>query len=108
MGFQICFYCKWINSFLVWDASPFVAVSSSQCLDMTVGKIENGLERGFVKHLITVTQHLLVTHWRWHTMAGLEHHYIITITVKMPTLIVYKSTDNKNGIRCNTRFLNGK
>ena len=24
-------------------------VNSRQCLDMTVGKIENGLERGFVK-----------------------------------------------------------
>ena len=43
-------YFKKINSFLVWDASFLVTVDSRQCLDMTVGKIENGLERGFVKH----------------------------------------------------------
>ena len=35
---------------LVWDGSLLVTVNSRQCLDMTVGKIENGLERGFVKH----------------------------------------------------------
>ena len=39
-----------MNSFLVWDASRLVTVGSRQCLDMIVGKIENGLERGFVKH----------------------------------------------------------
>ena len=31
----------------------FVSVSSRQCLDMTVGKIENGLERGLVKHRLS-------------------------------------------------------
>ena len=36
-----------MNSFLVWDASLLVTVSSRQFLYMTVGKIENGLERGF-------------------------------------------------------------
>ena len=43
-------YLKYTNSFLVWDASLLVTVGSRQCLDMIVGKIENGLERGFVKH----------------------------------------------------------
>ena len=38
-----------INSFLVWDASLLVTVSSRQCLDKTIGKIENGLGHGFVK-----------------------------------------------------------
>ena len=47
-----------INSFLVWDASFLATVSSSQCLDMTGGKIENGLERGFVKHRLN---YLLIT-----------------------------------------------
>ena len=41
---------KCFNSFLVWDASLLATVSSSQCLDMIGGKIESGLERGFVKH----------------------------------------------------------
>ena len=31
-----------VSSFLVWDASLLVTVSSRQFLDMTVGKIENG------------------------------------------------------------------
>ena len=39
-----------VSGFLVRDASLLVTVGSRQCLDMTVGKIENGLERGFVKH----------------------------------------------------------
>ena len=43
-------YFKKIYSFRVRDASLLVTVSSIQCLDMTVTKIENGLERGFVKH----------------------------------------------------------
>ena len=43
-------YFKKIDSFLVWDASLVVTVGSRQCLDMTVGKIENGLEHGFLKH----------------------------------------------------------
>ena len=38
------FYFKLINSFLVWDASLLVTVSSRQCLDMIGGKIENGLD----------------------------------------------------------------
>ena len=47
-----------MNRFLVWDASLLVTVSSRQCLDLTVGKIENGLERGFVKHRLNC---LLIT-----------------------------------------------
>ena len=43
-------YFRGIKSFLVWDAGLPVTVKSRQCLDMTVGKIGNGLERGFVKH----------------------------------------------------------
>ena len=53
MGFQIClevFYFKLINSFLVRDASLLATVNSRQCLNMIGGKIENVLERGFVKH----------------------------------------------------------
>ena len=46
-------------SFLVWDASLLVTkLGSRQCLDMIVGKIENGLERGFVKHRLNC---LLIT-----------------------------------------------
>ena len=33
-------YFKRINSFLVWDLNLLVTVSSRQCLDMTVCKIE--------------------------------------------------------------------
>ena len=40
------------------DASLLVSVSSRQCLDTTVGKIENGLECGFVKHRLNC---LLIT-----------------------------------------------
>ena len=47
-----------MNGFLVWDVSLLVTVSSRQCFDMTVGKIENGLERGFVKHCLNC---LLIT-----------------------------------------------
>ena len=47
-----------INSSLVWDASLLVIVNSRHCLDMIVGKIENGLERGFVKHRLNC---LLIT-----------------------------------------------
>ena len=36
--------------FLVWNASLLITISSIQCLDMTVGKVENGLEHSFVKH----------------------------------------------------------
>ena len=35
-----------------------VTVGSRQCLDMIVGKIENGLVRGFVKHRLNC---LLIT-----------------------------------------------
>ena len=35
-----------------------MTVSSRQCLDVTVDKIENGLERGFVKHRLNC---LLIT-----------------------------------------------
>ena len=42
----------------VWDASLLVTVGSRQCLDMIVGKIENDLERGFVKHRLNC---LLIT-----------------------------------------------
>ena len=42
-----------MNSFLVWDASLLVIVSSRQyLLDMIFGKIENDLELGFVKHCL--------------------------------------------------------
>ena len=53
-------YFREINSFLVWNASLLVTVNSKQCLDMNVGKIENGLhvERGFVKHRLNC---LLIT-----------------------------------------------
>ena len=47
-----------MNSFLVWDTSLLVIVSSRQCLDMTVGKLEDGLESGFVKHRLNC---LLIT-----------------------------------------------
>ena len=51
---------SFINSFLAWDARLLVTVSSRQCLDMTVVKIENGSERRFVKHrlncLVITTQ----------------------------------------------------
>ena len=41
------------------DASLLVTVGSRQCLDMIVGKIENGfIERGFVKHRLNC---LLIT-----------------------------------------------
>ena len=43
---------------IVWDASLLVTVNSRHCSDMTVGKIENGLERGFVKHRLNC---LLIT-----------------------------------------------
>ena len=46
------------NSFLVWDASLLATVSSSLHLNMTGGKIENGLERSFVKHRLN---YLLIT-----------------------------------------------
>ena len=52
------FYFEQINSFLVWDASLLATVSSSQCLDLTGGKIENGLERGFVNRRLN---YLLIT-----------------------------------------------
>ena len=52
------YFRKILNSFLVWDASLFVTVGSRQCLDVTVGKIENGLERVFVKHRLNC---LLIT-----------------------------------------------
>ena len=52
VGLQMCVkYIDPLKSFLVWGASCLpVTVSSRQCLDRTVGKIENGLERCFVKH----------------------------------------------------------
>ena len=34
----------------MFDASLLVTVGSRQYLDVIFGKIENGLERGFVKH----------------------------------------------------------
>ena len=42
----------------MWDASLLVTVGTKKCLDMTVGKIENGSERGFVKHRLNC---LLIT-----------------------------------------------
>ena len=65
VGLEICSWVvdfKWINCFLVWDASLLVTVSSRQCLVMTIGKIENGLEHGFVKHRLNC---LLITDPWW-------------------------------------------
>ena len=60
MSLYICLevvYFTLINSFVVWDASLFVTVGRrKQCLVMI--EIENGLERGFVKHRLNC---LLIT-----------------------------------------------
>ena len=42
----------------MWDASLLVTVTSRLCLDIAFGKIENGLERCFVKHRLNC---LLIT-----------------------------------------------
>ena len=51
-------YFKKVNSFLVWDAPLLVTIGSGHCFDMIFGKIENDLERGFVKHRLNC---LLIT-----------------------------------------------
>ena len=45
----------WVDKVDKSFSSFLATVSSSQCLDMIVGKIENGLERGFVKHRLLIT-----------------------------------------------------
>ena len=65
VGLKICLlvvYFDWINSFLVWGASLLVTVGSRRCLDMMAGKIENGFERGFVRHRLNC---LLITDPKW-------------------------------------------
>ena len=46
-------YFKKINAFLVYSICLHKTFHNKWCLDKTVGQIENGLERGFVKLWLT-------------------------------------------------------
>ena len=43
-------YFKKINAFLAYSIFFHSTFHNEWCLDKTIGQIENGLKRGFVKH----------------------------------------------------------